>query len=939
MKLIRTNGNGRLAGLNPHIDRRNFLRAAGLGGLGMGLYALSGPSLVKEVEAQGKSEPQPPKLDQFKTICVKCAVGCGLIGEVQNGVWVSQEPWFEHPINLGSLCSKGAAARSVVASEKRLRYPMKLDGGKWKRISWDQAMSEISAKLVELRKKYGPDSLQINYSAHMSNENGYAIRKFAGFWGSNNCDHQARICHSTTVAGLANVWGYGAMTNNQNDIRNSRSILIIGMNPAETHPISMQHILTAKETNRAIIISVDPRFTKTSAFANKYVRIRSGTDVAFIYGLINIILANGWEDKQVINERTYGFEKLKTEITKYDPDTVSDITGVPKADLEWVARTMAQNRPGCVIWAMGGTQHTNGTAIVRSYCHLQLVLGNMGVPGGGAQVFRGHDQIQGVTDVGGGPETLGDYRGVGESAWKYWTQVWGVPYEWMVSRFKDKKMMEKPGFTVSRWYEAVLLDPKQIGQDVPLKAVIYWGHSSNSIQQMDRLKVALEKVELLVDIDPYVTNTAILPDRKDGIYILPAASNYEQPGSATNTNRDLQWRQKIVDPVWESRTDLAIMLDFAERLGFKKEFAKNMKGPWKGVPASMKDVKALPEETVEDVLREINMSHLAIGYVGQTPERLKRQQQWAHVFEVKTKKAVGGPVDGEQWGLPWPCWTDKHPGTAILYRADIPASEGGGGFRARWGAKAPDGQSMLASAGSAPPGGPNEGYVAEKDYATDLTLGAIKKALAEGKNPYGNGRARFDAWDIPDPVPVHREPIHSPRPDLIVKWPTYDDVKEMYRVPTPYKSMQKADWVKDYPIILTSGRQVEFEGGGASERASWWLVELNPEMYVEINPKLAHDTGVRHGEFVWIESPEDMDGRPSRIKVKAKVTKRVAPNTVFLPYHWGGVFEGKSLLHKWPEGTAPYAIGESANTVTNYGYDRVTQMQETKTGLCRVKKA
>lgn len=937
MKLIRSNGNGRLAGLNPHIDRRNFLRAAGLGGLGVGLYALSGPSLVKEVEAQGKAEPQPPKLDQFKTICTKCAVGCGFIGEVQNGVWVSQEPWFEHPINLGSLCSKGAAARSVVASEKRLHYPLKLEGGKWKRISWDQAMSEISAKLLELRKKYGPDALQLNYSAHMSNENGYAIRKWMGFWGSNNTDHQARICHSTTVAGLANVWGYGAMTNNQNDIRNSRSIMIIGMNPAETHPISMQHILTAKETNRAIIISVDPRFTKTSAFANKYVRLRSGTDVAFIYGLINIILANGWEDKQMINERTYGFEGFKNEIAKYDPDTVSDITGVPKADLNWVASTMAQNRPGCVIWAMGGTQHTNGTAIVRTYCHLQLVLGNMGVPGGGAQVFRGHDQIQGVTDVGGGPETLPSYYGVGESGWKHFAKVWDVPYEWLLKRFKDKKMMEKPGFTVARWYEATLLDPKQIGQDVPLKAVMFWGHSTNSLQQMDRVKQGLEKVELLVDVDPYVTNTAILPDRKDGVYILPSASNYEQPGSATNTNRDLQWRQKIVDPVWEARTDLAIMLDLAERLGFKKEFAKNMKGPWKGVPASMKDVKALPEATIDDILREINMSHLNIGYIGQTPERLKRQQQWAHVFEVRTKKAVGGPVDGEQWGLPWPCWTDTHPGTSILYRTDIPVSEGGAGFRALWGPKAPDGQNMLA--GSAPLGGPPGGYPAEKDYGTDLTQGAIKKALAEGRNPYGNGRARFNAWNIPDPVPVHREPIHSPRPDLIVKWPTYDDVKEHYRVPQPYKSMQKPEWVKNYPIILTSGRQVEFEGGGASERASWWLVELNPEMYVEMHPKLAHDNGLRHGDFCWIETPEDMDAKPSRIKVKVKVTKRVDPKTVFLPYHWGGVFEGKSLLHKWPEGTAPYAIGESANTVTNYGYDRVTQMQETKTGLCRIKKA
>jgi len=741
------------------------------------------------------------------------------------------------------------------------------------------------------------------------------------------------------VAGLANVFGYGAMTNNQNDIRNSRSVMIIGMNPAENHPISMQHILTAKEVNRAVIISVDPRFTKTSAFANIYVRIRSGTDIPFIFGLINIILANGWEDKKVINERTYGFEELKAEVAKYDAATVADITGVSKEELFRVAKAMAENRPGTVIWAMGGAQHSNGTAVVRSYCALQLVLGNMGVPGGGCNVFRGHDSIQGVTDIGGGPETLPGYYGISETAWKHWSKVWDVPYDWMVSRFKSKEMMEKPGFTVARWYEGVLLDPKELGQDANLKAVFFMGHSSNSMSQMDRVKRALEKVELIVDFDPFVTNTAVLPDRTDGIYVLPAATNYEQWCTSTNTNRDLQWRQKVVDPVWEARTDLAILIDLAERLGFKKQFTKNMKGSWKGVPASMKDVKALPEQTIEDVLREINMGALSIGYIGQTPERLKRQQQWAHVFEIKTKKAVGGPVDGEQWGLPWPCWHDKHPGTSILYRTDIPVARGGSGFRALWGPKAPDGQTLLAAEGSAPAGGPNAGYPAQKEYATDLTREAIKQAIAEARNPYGNGRARFNSWNIPDPVPTHREPIHSPRPDLIAKWPTYDDVKQHYRVPQPYKSMQKPEWAKQYPLVLTTGRIVELEGGSAAERADWWLVELNPEMYVEIHPKLANDHGIKNGDWVWIESPEDMDAKPSRIKVKAKVTKRVGPDTVFLPYHWGGVFEGKSLAHKYPEGTAPYSIGESANTVTNYGYDIVTQMQETKTGLCRIKKA
>ena len=198
MKLRRVNGTSVLEpsrswmeGLNPIIDRRDFLKAASVGGLGVA--AAFAPALAREVEAQEKAAPQPPKLEQHKTICTKCAVGCGFIGEVQNGVWVSQEPWFEHPINQGSLCSKGAAARSAVISEKRLRYPMKLEGGKWKRLSWDTAMSEITAKLMDIRGKHGPDALMILGSAHHNNETCYALRKFSAFWGSNNIDHQARI--------------------------------------------------------------------------------------------------------------------------------------------------------------------------------------------------------------------------------------------------------------------------------------------------------------------------------------------------------------------------------------------------------------------------------------------------------------------------------------------------------------------------------------------------------------------------------------------------------------------------------------------------------------------------------------------------------------------------------------------------------------------------
>jgi formate dehydrogenase major subunit len=863
-----------------------------------------------------------------------------VIAEVQNGVWTGQEPDFESPFNLGAHCAKGAAVREHANGERRLKYPMKKEGGEWKRISWDQAINEIGDGMMSIREQSGPDSVYWLGSAKFSNEQAYLFRKFAAYWGTNNVDHQARICHSTTVAGVANTWGYGAMTNSYNDIHNSRAIFLIGGNPAEAHPVSLLHVLKAKEQNNAPLIVCDPRFTRTAAHADEYVRFRPGTDVALIWGILWHIFENGWEDKEFIRTRVWGMDQIREEVAKWTPEEVERVTGTPGSQLRRVARTMANNRPGTVIWCMGGTQHTNGNNNTRAYCVLQLALGNMGTTGGGTNIFRGHDNVQGATDLGVLSNTLPGYYGLGAGAWNHWANVWGADAEELKSRFANEKMMQKVGFTVARWYEGVLLDAEELGQDGNVHAAFYWGHSTNCQSQLDRIKRALEKVDLLVDIDPFVTTTSILPDRPDGVYILPAATVYEQYGSVTNSNRDIQWRNRVVAPVWESRSDLAILLDLAERLGFKDGLTRNAQAAWQGVPESMADVKELPEETYASIIREWNLGMRTIGMTGQTYERIKRQQEWAHAFDVKTKKAVGGPVDGEQWGLPWPCWTEQHPGTHILYRTDIPVSQGGLGFRARWGTQAPDGDTLLAATGSAPADSSiNGGYAELKDWKTDLTGQVFADAMAKELAPFGNGRARFNSWNIPDPVPAHREPIHSPRPDLVEQWPTYDDVKDHYRVPTLYKSLQKPDWVKDYPIILSSGRQVEFEGGGNSERACWWLVELQPEMYVEIHPRLANDHRIKHGDWVWIESPEDQDSKPSRIKVKAKLTKRVNPDMIYLPFHWGGMLEGESLASKYPAGYVPYGLGESANIVTNYGYDRVTQMQETKTGLCRISKA
>jgi formate dehydrogenase major subunit len=470
-----------------------------------------------------------------------------------NGVWVGQEPGYDSPFNLGAHCAKGAAVREHAHGERRLKYPMKLEGGEWKKMSWADAINEVGDRLMKIRESSGPDSVYWLGSAKHNNEQAYLMRKFAAYWGTNNIDHQARICHSTTVAGVANTWGYGAMTNSYNDIHKSRAIFLIGGNPAEAHPVSLLHMLKAKEENNAAFIVCDPRFTRTAAHASEYVRFRSGTDVALIWGILYHIFENGWEDKDFISRRVWGMEYIKDEVKKWNPEEVEKVTGVPGSQLKRVARTMAQNKPGTVIWCMGGTQHTNGNNNTRAYCVLQLALGNMGVAGGGTNIFRGHDNVQGATDLGVLMDTLPGYYGLAAGSWAHWARVWEEDLDWLKGRFgtikdkdgKDKPMMNEKGIPVSRWIDGVLEAKENVAQPDNVKGMVFWGHAPNSQTRLPEMQEAMQKLDTLVVIDPYPTMTAVMHKRQDGVYLLPASTQFETYGSVTASNRSLQWREKV----------------------------------------------------------------------------------------------------------------------------------------------------------------------------------------------------------------------------------------------------------------------------------------------------------------------------------------------------------------------------------------------------------
>jgi formate dehydrogenase major subunit len=429
-----------------------------------------------------------------------------------------------------------------------------------------------------------------------------------------------------------------------------------------------------------------------------------------------------------------------------------------------------------------------------------------------------------------------------------------------------------------------------------------------------------------------------------------------------------------VKPIFEAKDDLEIMYLLAKKLGFADKMFKNVKV-----------TNNLP--LAEDVLREINRGGFSTGYCGQSPERLKAHMRNQDKFDLVTLRAPKDvpEVGGDYYGLPWPCWGTpdlKHPGTHRLYNVTDHVMDGGGTFRARFGVereeKLPDGTtrkvSLLAdgaySKGSEIQDGypefnygvlkklgwdadltPEERATIEKiggdnpdrvSWSTDLSGGIQRVCLkVHGVMHFGNAKARANAFGLPDAVPVHREPIYTPRPELVEKYPTLPDVKAQFRVPNLGFSIQKAavekGIAKQFPLVCTSGRLVEYEGGGEETRSNKWLAELQQESFIEINPADAGARGITDGQWVFVSGPEMPEGKACR--VRALVTERVGRGTTWMPFHFAGWFMNVDQRSKYPQGADPIVLGESVNTVTGYGYDPVTGMQEPKAMLCQVRAA
>ncbi|TET91921.1 MAG: formate dehydrogenase subunit alpha [Methanomassiliicoccales archaeon] len=484
------------------------------------------------------------KYENVPTICPYCGCGCGIFLQVLDGKLVGVLPSKTHPINQGTLCIKGWNIHHFVNSPDRLKTPLMRKNGNLEPVSWEEALSFVADKLGKIKKESGPDSLAVLASAKCTNEENYVIQKFTrAVLGTNNVDHCARLCHASTVTGLVGSFGSGAMTNSVPEFLDADCILITGSNTLEQHPLIGSWLLDAKEKGTKFIV-IDPREIPMVKFADMYLQFRPGSDVAWINGMMRIIIEEGLEDKEFIGERTEGYEELKKVVEKYTPDFVEKVSGISEDQLVQAAKMFASAEKGSIIYSMGITQHTTGTDNVQSIANLAMLTGNVGRRSTGVNPLRGQNNVQGACDVGGLPNVYPGYQVVTvEDNKKKFEEAWGVPLD------------DKVGLTIVEMLNAAF--------EGKVKGMFIVGENPMlSDPDINHVKESLQILDLLVVQDIFMTETAELAD-----VILPAASYAEKDGTFTATDRRVQKLRKAIEPIGDARVDWEIICDIAKRMG------------------------------------------------------------------------------------------------------------------------------------------------------------------------------------------------------------------------------------------------------------------------------------------------------------------------------------------------------------------------------------
>ncbi len=489
-------------------------------------------------------------MEKISTTCPWCGCGCGLYLHVENNLITGVSPSRNHPVNHGTLCVKGWNCHEFVQHPDRLTTPLIKEGKTtWRRATWDEALGKTASRLTEIKQKYGPDAIGVLGSAKCTNEENFVLMKFArAAVGTNNVDHCARLCHSSTVGGLAAAFGSGAMTNSIDEIRDARVIMVVGSNTTEQHPMIGMHMLEAKDRGATIIVA-DPRRTQIAKFSHLHLRHKSGTDVALLNAMMNVIITEGLVDVSFIRQRTENFDDFEKRVLTYTPEVAERITSVPADDIRKAARIYASEKRSMLFYSMGITQHITGVDNVRSCANLVMLTAHIGQPMTGLNPLRGQNNVQGACDVGALPDVFSGYQKVADPvARKKFELAWSRP------------LPDTRGLTLTEMVDAI--------HEGKIKALYIMGENPViSDPDSTHVREAFAKLEFLAIQDIFLSDTA-----EYAHVVLPAATFAEKDGTYTNTERRVQKIRKAVQPAGESRPDYEIICSLSRLMGYPMDY-------------------------------------------------------------------------------------------------------------------------------------------------------------------------------------------------------------------------------------------------------------------------------------------------------------------------------------------------------------------------------
>lgn len=496
--------------------------------------------------SDAESKMRDSRIKKTKTICTYCGVGCSFEVWTKGRKILKVQPQEESPANGISTCVKGKFGWDYVNSEERLTKPLIREGDHFREAEWDEAVSLVAERFRDIKESAGPDALGFISSSKATNEESFLSQKFARqVIGTNNVDNCSRYCQSPATKGLFRTVGYGGDAGSMSDIAAAKLVITIGSNTAESHPVLASKIKRAHKLHGHRLIVSDLRKHEMAERADLFIHPKPGTDLVWLSAVTKYIVDQGWQDETFIKERVNHFEEYTRSLEPFTLDYAEKVTGLPSEIMKEVAKQIREAKSMAICWAMGVTQHQNGSDTSTAISNLLLVTGNYGRTGTGAYPLRGHNNVQGCSDFGSMPNTFPGYENTTDDEVRArYEKAWGV------------RLQKEAGKDNHQMVEAI--------HEGTLKSLFVQGEDMGIVDtNINHVQAAFEKLDFFVVQDLFLTRTAQYAD-----VVFPASPSLEKEGTFTSTERRIQRLYRVLEPLGDSRPDWQILVMLANAMGF-----------------------------------------------------------------------------------------------------------------------------------------------------------------------------------------------------------------------------------------------------------------------------------------------------------------------------------------------------------------------------------